>query len=358
MEPAKTEAEMLPDLFAPGENLELELSAPEERRKFRVGGKRQEAKTWQVGERLLARYLQVAHETREEGGELVLDRPVGAVTSDAKRHGPDWVTHLHVATSLPAIRRSEVPLGWARDHDCYALDGEDLEQNLIRAWAEYEAREARAKGDAAAVRKWTLLAKDAGKRALGQAVSDAPALEPQEEQRQGPEAAETVPVQDAVAPTGGGEEENVGGLAVLQTGEPDEESPKTVTYTGKRIVRDTEQGDRLKVYYDRRCQVCDKSIQREELPPYVEAHHLQPLGRDHDGPDFPPNILILCPNHHAAFDFGSLAIDLRSLAVVSADRSDDVHGRKLRLDPRHKLAAKYLAYHWEQIFTGKGGQER
>lgn len=47
--------------------------------------------------------------------------------------------------------------------------------------------------------------------------------------------------------------------------------------------------------------------------PYAERAHIRPLGSPHDGPDDESNILCLCPNHHALFDLGGVAVadDLR-----------------------------------------------
>lgn len=85
-----------------------------------------------------------------------------------------------------------------------------------------------------------------------------------------------------------------------------EAPPRSETRT-LRVVRDTEQARRLKVLYDYRCQVCGEQLETP-VGPYAEAAHIRPLGRPHDGPDVPGNLLCLCPNHHVLFDHYRFAI--------------------------------------------------
>ena len=62
---------------------------------------------------------------------------------------------------------------------------------------------------------------------------------------------------------------------------------------------------------------------------YAEAHHLQPLGGDHHGPDVIENIICVCPNHHALLDY--FAISLSDI--------------KIERHPEHSVGGVYLTYH-------------
>ena len=79
--------------------------------------------------------------------------------------------------------------------------------------------------------------------------------------------------------------------------------PARVKQTVHRIVRDTAMSRKIKRQYEFRCQVCGERLEIEPGKFYAEAHHLQPLGGEHKGSDVPENILCLCPNHHALFDY-------------------------------------------------------
>ena len=83
-----------------------------------------------------------------------------------------------------------------------------------------------------------------------------------------------------------------------------------------RIVRDTAQTRRVKVLYDYACQMCGIRLEGS-AGPYAEAAHVRPLGAPHNGPDTLDNILCLCPNHHALFDYGGVAVD-ENLALIGA----------------------------------------
>ncbi|MEO6750427.1 MAG: HNH endonuclease, partial [Chthoniobacteraceae bacterium] len=62
-----------------------------------------------------------------------------------------------------------------------------------------------------------------------------------------------------------------------------------------RILRDTELARRVKSIHRSECQICGHTIQLPNGARYAEAHHIQPLGTPHNGPDILSNILCLCP---------------------------------------------------------------
>jgi len=103
--------------------------------------------------------------------------------------------------------------------------------------------------------------------------------------------------------------------------------------TTSRIIRDTVISRRIKQLHNYECQLCGHTILLPDGSRYAEAHHIQPLGEPHSGPDSPENLVCVCPNHHAELDFGA-----RPLA--SSD---------LRSVPGHAVAAVYIAYHNEHV---------
>lgn len=139
--------------------------------------------------------------------------------------------------------------------------------------------------------------------------------------------------------------------SLLQVSAANQKQARRVATALERIVRDTRAVQQLKALYAYTCQVCNQPLNRGFGDPWVEGHHIMPLGQPHNGPDIPENIIILCPNHHALFDFGAIAIDLDKRRVIHADRGDPLHGATLRL--LHEIGKEYASYHYEHIFKGK-----
>jgi HNH endonuclease len=105
--------------------------------------------------------------------------------------------------------------------------------------------------------------------------------------------------------------------------------PERIQTTTYRVLRDTELARRVKVIHEFKCQLCGHTIELPDGSRYAEAHHIQPLGEPHNGPDVIGNILCLCPNHHAELDYRVSAITIARL------RRSDAHP----IDPR------YVDYH-------------
>jgi putative restriction endonuclease len=103
-----------------------------------------------------------------------------------------------------------------------------------------------------------------------------------------------------------------------------------------RVIRDTELSADLKRLYNFTCQVCGTRLEGP-AGPYVEAAHVRPLGRPHNGPDTPDNLICLCPNHHYLFDIGTFGIRTdRSLIGISGT---------LIVHKKHLLNPEHLRYH-------------
>jgi hypothetical protein len=132
------------------------------------------------------------------------------------------------------------------------------------------------------------------------------------------------------------------------TGQPSDPA-KRALIEDYRIIRDTKTTRQLKTLYQDKCQICGTAIALYGTT-YSEAHHVQPLGEPHNGPDIASNIVIVCPNHHVQLDYGALAIDPETMMIIPADTHEAPQYRKLLLDPKHRLGAEFLQYHLDNIF--------
>lgn len=109
----------------------------------------------------------------------------------------------------------------------------------------------------------------------------------------------------------------------------------------QRIVRDTNAAKSLKALYDYKCQVCGLRIEPASGSFYIEVHHVRPLGDGHKGLDTHSNMLVLCPNHHAMFDFGIPRFITGESIMIGATSHN--------LTCKHNLAVDVIAYHNEEI---------
>lgn len=112
------------------------------------------------------------------------------------------------------------------------------------------------------------------------------------------------------------------------------ESPERAMQSTYRILRETRLAREIKLLHRDECQICGEALRISPDKTYSEAHHIIPLGRPHNGPDRPSNIIVLCPNHHALCDMG--AIILRSEMIRAVEG--------------HEIAQDSLAYHNERIY--------
>lgn len=117
--------------------------------------------------------------------------------------------------------------------------------------------------------------------------------------------------------------------------------PERRSITTQRIVRTTAIAEWVKGVYGRRCQICGVQLLFGDSV-YVEAAHIRPLGKPHDGPDQADNILCLCPNDHILFDRGGIVIDDNLVvSYVYGDREP------VRLTLKHQIQEDHLRYHRE-----------
>lgn len=118
------------------------------------------------------------------------------------------------------------------------------------------------------------------------------------------------------------------------------DNPKRATTTSQRIIRDSKLGKEIKKLYDYKCQVCSIEI-KTNAGPYAEAAHIKPVGKPHDGPDKPENLLCLCPNHHLMLDKGVYMI-ADDLTLIGIDGQLEKH-------PDHVISIEHIRYHREMF---------
>lgn len=117
-----------------------------------------------------------------------------------------------------------------------------------------------------------------------------------------------------------------------------EDSPTRLRRETYRILRDTRLARQVKLIHRSSCQLCGLSISLPNGEAYAEAHHLRPLGRPHDGPDVPGNVVVVCPNHHAMLDYGCIRLDASQLAKASG----------------HAVDVRFIEYH-NSVIVGSSG---
>jgi hypothetical protein len=119
------------------------------------------------------------------------------------------------------------------------------------------------------------------------------------------------------------------GIAATQEASDLATPPERIPVEINRILRDTELAREIKKAHGYKCQMCEYVLRLPDGSDYAEAHHIQPLGQPHNGPDVAGNILCLCARHHAEVDYGAIRIDIRALRTHSS----------------HKVDERYVAYH-------------
>ncbi|MER6946539.1 HNH endonuclease [Nonomuraea sp. NPDC000554] len=131
----------------------------------------------------------------------------------------------------------------------------------------------------------------------------------------------------------------------LSDGSP---TPQRRQLTTTRIIRDSALAQQIKDLHGHHCQICGTRL-RLPNSSYAEGAHIRPVGKPHNGPDEPGNILCLCPNDHVLFDRGGLT--LTDDLLVFDEVTGHIRGR-LRQAPRHTINITHVAYHREAARQG------
>lgn len=131
-------------------------------------------------------------------------------------------------------------------------------------------------------------------------------------------------------------------LSVKKSKEIKHENPEKIFSVTKRVKRDRQKVADMKLRYLDKCQICNYSLLLENGKRHSEVHHLRPIGKE-GGNDDTDNMIVLCPNHHKAFDFSVLRLDLRGNNVVALDGKEVA---KIKFKRNHKLSKENLVYQY------------
>jgi predicted HNH restriction endonuclease len=121
--------------------------------------------------------------------------------------------------------------------------------------------------------------------------------------------------------------------------------PPRVEVMTTRVIRDTIKTKQLKKKYNYCCQICNEQIKIDTDIYYIEVHHLRPLGGKHSGLDERGNMLVLCPNHHAMFDYG--------IPYFSSEGEIEIENKFFKLINKHPINKANIDYHNENICRNK-----
>jgi len=102
-------------------------------------------------------------------------------------------------------------------------------------------------------------------------------------------------------------------VEVLKDRSSDPHPPERSQQISTRILRNTALALQLKRLTNYQCQLCETRLEVGKGKYYAEAHHIQPLGTPHNGPDIKENILVLCPNCHVLCDHATFEIQLEMI---------------------------------------------
>lgn len=119
--------------------------------------------------------------------------------------------------------------------------------------------------------------------------------------------------------------------------------PSKIQATITRYIRDTAKTRILKLKYENKCQVCNYQIIKPNNEYYSEVHHIWPL--QNEGDDDFDNMLVLCPTHHAEFDYKVIRISKDGKNII--DKKGNVI-KELRYIYEHKTAQKNVNQQFEE----------
>jgi predicted restriction endonuclease len=130
--------------------------------------------------------------------------------------------------------------------------------------------------------------------------------------------------------------------SVKKLNEVKHKNPEKIFSVTKRVKRDAQKVTDLKLRYLDKCQICNYCLVLENGKRHSEVHHLRPIGKE-GGNDDTDNMIVLCPNHHKAFDFSVLRLD------VSGNKVVDLGGKeiaKIQFKNKHALSKENITYQY------------
>ena len=106
-----------------------------------------------------------------------------------------------------------------------------------------------------------------------------------------------------------------------------------------RYIRDTNKSKDLKKLYNDRCQVCSYFIKINSIKQYSEVHHIRPLHEG--GNDSYNNMIVLCPTHHAEFDYRVIGISKNCKNII--DQNENII-YELFMNDAHNISKENIKY--------------
>ena len=109
------------------------------------------------------------------------------------------------------------------------------------------------------------------------------------------------------------------------------------------ITRNQSNVNQLKKLYDNQCQIeqCNFKLDYEKngkIKQFSNVHHYNQIAKSLI--DSLDNMIVLCPNHHAEFDFKVKFIDHDGETII--DRKGKETGETIKFHKNHKLNSKYI----------------
>lgn len=110
-----------------------------------------------------------------------------------------------------------------------------------------------------------------------------------------------------------------------------------------RYVRNQNKVKKLKNLYDNKCQIVECGFTFEHRANgknefYSEVHHYNPLKKQSD--DDYENMIVLCPNHHAEFDYSVKFIHPDRVTIIDQQGNDT--GETIKFHKGHELDIKNI----------------
>jgi len=97
--------------------------------------------------------------------------------------------------------------------------------------------------------------------------------------------------------------------------------------------------------YQNKCQVCNYQIKKPNDEYYSEVHHVWPLGaKPNSGDDDFNNMLVLCPTHHAEFDYKIIRISQDGKHIINRN-SEKIFS--IHYESEHNIAQKNIEYQFK-----------
>lgn len=108
-----------------------------------------------------------------------------------------------------------------------------------------------------------------------------------------------------------------------------------------RIIRNIKLSEKIKKFYDYKCQICNVSL-KTPFGKIAIAAHIKRLGKPDHGPDTLGNMICLCPNHHDLFDNYGYYIDDETNKIKGLK---EFVGKKIKFNKNHKVIKEFLKFH-------------